>query len=139
MRLLIVQASVVLAGHDYAPAVFTPDFLRSIKIAKKGWELGDTPVLTPITALLKYDNGLVFIVDPEHIQIIDGKPTQKISESQIGNIATTLVKHVTYARHIAVGININAFIEHGNAVDFLRHKFIKEGPWVTQDLTNLNI
>lgn len=139
MKLAIVNASVVLAGRDYAPSIFTPEFLRSLKVTKKQWELVESPIVNPVTTLLKYNNGMVFAVNPGSIQIIDGNPPKIVSDSPIGGMANILLKHLTYARHTAIGFNINALIEHEDATNFLRETFFKDGPWVSQEFSSINV
>jgi hypothetical protein len=131
MKLEVVNTSVVLVGQEYPGALLTPEFLKNAKIAKRNWELIEPPVITPIASVVKYSNGLVFIGEPNRIQILSGNP-KEIDIASLADIVTKVVQKLAYVRHTAAGVNITGFIEHSQATQFLLDRFVKQGFWTDE-------
>jgi len=81
----------------------------------------------------------VFLCEPRKIQIQDENPPESLNNSQILSVARSYLETLDYIRFSAVGMNIVGFIQEDDAPKFLSDKFLKTGPWVSDNLGNTAI
>lgn len=136
----LVNVSIVIVGQngqDYQPPLLTPEFLKSKKIVGKKWELAEQPIMTPVVSVLKYTNGIVFIMELNKIQVIDNKPESLSGEVQ--SIADGFLTNLPISRHIGVGVNFVGIQERSDASDALAENFVQSGSWIDSNLTSVAI
>jgi hypothetical protein len=132
MQSRLVQLSVVIPAKSHNPTLLNPDFLsiRDIVPAAWGWELAkDAHFTTPAGSQVLYTNRVAVFVDQSRVQVIDNG--EELTSSKIVDIArgyVTILPHIPYT---AVGINFQSIVETNSPRDYLKSRFVKNGPWDT--------
>lgn len=128
MKLGILNTAVVVLAKHHNPTILHPSFLTSQDIVPSDWELAEPPVCTPVFAVVKYKNGIVFNVGERNFQVTDNQGGDDYEKSQVADLAlkyTTVLPHVHYS---AIGINFGGFIECVGPEKIVLDRFLKEGP-----------
>lgn len=130
MKIRHLEFSVVLVANDHNPTILNPDFLalRDIVPAGWGWKLVGHAITTPPFATVAYDSGVTIIIQPNSLQVSDNSGKAEPSSKPI-EIARTYVEVLPHVRYSAVGINFRSVAEQAEAEAFLKHRFLKSGPW----------
>lgn len=128
MKSRLVQFSVVVAGKAHNPTILNPDFLRIREIVPEDWKVAQT-VTTPPFAMVRYENGLSFIVETEKLQVVDLGTAGAPEKSHAPRIAGEYVSTLPHVRYTAVGINFQSVSEVPQPETALKQRFLKEGPW----------
>jgi hypothetical protein len=128
MELRFLNTSIGVAARDHNPTVLHPAFLASQQIVNDV-ELLEPPICTPAFAVVKYANGLAFIVEREKFQLSDGRLREDFSSSDIPRLAIKYLKTLPHVRYTGVGVNITAFVECASPEIFLITRFLKPGEW----------
>jgi hypothetical protein len=123
----ILNASVVVLAKHHNPTILHPSFLSSEGIVPSGWEIAEPPVSTPVFAMVKYKNGIVFNVDENKFQVGQNEPKDDIGESQVPALACKYVQKLPHVRYQAVGINFKGFIERAKPERLVMDRFLKPG------------
>lgn len=82
---------------------------------------------TPVFAVVKYKNGIVFNVDETKLQVTQNQPTDDITQSQPATLTCKYVQKLPHVKYLAVGINFQVFIECANPEKFVMDRFLKPG------------
>ena len=129
----LLQFSIVIIAADHNPTILNPDFLRMQDIVPDTWNWGlaSPPIVTPPFATVQYESGVSISVESNKLQIADTKATPQ--ESKIVEIAKQYVQVIPHVRYTAVGINYRSAIEVEDADTTLKSRFLKEGPWDSDD------
>lgn len=125
MKLEILNTSVVVLAKHHNPTILHPSFLTSEGIVPSDWEVAELPVSTPVFAIVKYKNGVVFNVEENRFQVTDNQIRGNIRESQVANLACKYAEKLPHVRYNAVGINFNGFIECAEADSTVVRQFLK--------------
>ena len=124
MRLVNLNASVVVLAKHHNPTILHPSFLASAKIVPDDWETSEPPVSTPVFALVKYKNGIVFNVEESKFQVTDNQLPDKVSNTKINELAFKYVEKLPHVNYTAVGVNFQGFIESDDAEKILKKRFL---------------
>jgi hypothetical protein len=119
--------SVVVLAKHHNPTILHPSFLASEGIVPQDWDLSEPPVSTPVFAMVKYKNNIVFNVDENRFQIRQEDPKNDIAKSQIPVLVCKYVKKLPHVKYQSVGINFNGFIECTDPEKFIMNRFLKPG------------
>lgn len=129
MKAQLLNASVVVLAQDHNPTILHPAFLESQKIVPNDWELAEPPICTPPASVVKYANGIVFVVDQSRLQIVDQGLPEEILSGRVRDLAMAYIERLPHVRYTAVGINFHAFGECNDPERLLMERFLKPGPW----------
>lgn len=125
MKLEILNTSVVVLAKHHNPTILHPSFLVSEGIVPRDWEAVET-VCTPVFAIVKYKNGIVFNVEENKFQVTDNKiKDDLIVKSQVSDLACKYAEKLPHVHYSAVGVNFNAFIECADADSTVIRQFLK--------------
>jgi hypothetical protein len=126
----LFQFSGVVVGSTHNPTILNPDFLSAEGIVPKSWDwdVADT-ITTPPLAMVRYENGVTIMVDQGKLQVTDPDVERGPEKSKVCEIASAYVKTLRHVRYTAVGNNFQSLIPMASPDDFLKHLFLKEGPW----------
>lgn len=127
VRLEILNASVVILAEHHNPTILHPSFLTSEGIVPGDWELAEPPVSTPVFALVKYRNGIVFSVEENKFQVTDAQTKDDFRESPVAVLACRYAEKLPHVHYTAAGINFQGFIERSSPEKAVIDRFIKEG------------
>lgn len=127
MKLETLHAAIVVLAKQHNPAILHPSFLRSEGIVPVDWELGDTPVSTPVFAMVKYKNRVAFTVQENRFQVEQSEPIDDISKSPLPGLALKYTQKLPHVEYHAVGINFKGFIEHSEPEAAIMKRFLKPG------------
>jgi hypothetical protein len=134
MKAHLVQFSVVVVGRTHNPSILNPDFLAINEIVPREWKWEvDQTITTPPLAMVRYKNGVVVVVEPNKLQVVDTSDKQEPSSSRIVAIATRYTETLPHVRYTAVGINFHSIAERTMPGEFLKEQFVKSGPWDSID------
>lgn len=127
MKLEILNASVVVLAKHHNPTILHPSFLVSEGIVPKEWELSERPVSTPVFAMVKYKNSIVFNVDENKFLVRQEELKNDVGKSQIPVLACKYVKKLPHVKYQSVGINFKGFIECTDPEKLIMNRFLKPG------------
>lgn len=124
--------SIVVTGESHNPTILNPDFLRVREIVPQEWQ-GSVEVAQAITtppfALVAYSNGISVVVENEKLQVVDASALPDPSESVAVQIASKYVLTLPHVRYKAVGVNFHSVIGLDSAIEYIKNRFVKAGPW----------
>lgn len=126
-KLEILNTSVVVLAKHHNPTILHPSFLSSEGIVPSDWELADQPVSTPVFAMVKYKNGIVFNVEQNRFQVRQDEPKDDAGESELPSLAYKYVQKLPHVKYEAVGINFKGFIECADPETLVMDRFLKLG------------
>jgi len=124
VKLEILNTSVVVLAKHHNPTILHPSFLSSEAIVPADWETVET-VCTPVFAVVKYKNGIVFNVQENKFQVTDNKIKDDFRNSQVANFAYKYAEKLPYVHYSAVGVNFNGFIQCTNPESTIIDQFLK--------------
>lgn len=134
MRLSILTTTIAVTAKEHNPTILHPTFLVSEKIVEDGWELAQPPICTPPVSIVKYQNGLAFIVESSKFQLTDGNPPAEPKLSHSPDIAIRYIQTLPHVHYTAVGINLDGILEYPNPEAMTIEKFLKIGTWNDSNL-----
>lgn len=125
----LLSISIVVSARDHNPSLLNPDFMERRRIVPKGYELSEPPLCTPPISVLKYRQGIDFVVEPNKLQVLErirGKFPGRVTAPKIAARYITTLPHVKYT---GVGINFFGVFNRENPELWLKERFINKGPW----------
>ncbi len=141
MKINLTNFSIVVLAQAHNPSILNPDFLKNSKIVNAGFTPKDV-YCTPPIAQVSFQEGISIIAEFERLQFIEHVSERIPHNSQIPEIANRYISILPHVRYTAVGIN---FIGHylwentNEARSFILDKFIKEGAWLGDQLTDVGL
>lgn len=127
MELEILNTSVVVLAKHNNPTILHPTFLSSEGIVPSDWEVAEPPVSTPVFAVVKYKNGIIFIVEENKLQVRRDELKDDVGESLLPVLACKYVQKLPHVKYQAVGINFKGFIECAEPERIVMNRFLKPG------------
>jgi hypothetical protein len=127
VKLEILNTSVVVLAKQHNPTILHPTFLSSEGIVPTDWELAEPPVSTPVFAMVKYKNGIFFIVEENKLQVRQDELKDEVGESLLPVLACKYVQKLPHVKYQAVGINFKGFIECAEPERIVMNRFLKPG------------
>jgi len=127
MKLEILNTSVVILAKYHNPTILHPSFLTSEGIVPSGWEMAEPPVSTPVFAMVKYKNGIVFNVEENKFQVGQNDLEDDAGKSQVPVLACKYVQKLPHVKYLAVGFNFKGFIERAQPEALIMALFLKPG------------
>lgn len=124
MKLDMLNTSVVVLAKHHNPTILHPSFLASEGIVPSGWETVET-VCTPVFAIVRYKNGIVFNVEENKFQVTENKIKDDSRNSQVASLAYKYAEKLPHVHYSAVGVNFNGFIECAKAESTVIRRFLK--------------
>lgn len=124
MKLEILNTSVVVSAKHHNPTILHPSFLTSEGIVPLDWETVEV-VCTPVFAMVKYKNGIVFNVQENNFQVTENKIEDDFRNSQVADLACKYAQKLPYVHYSAVGVNFSGFIECSNPEKTVIEQFLK--------------
>ncbi|MFO7906801.1 MAG: hypothetical protein R6U98_29365 [Pirellulaceae bacterium] len=127
----LFKLTTVVLGQAHNPTILNPDFLATQGVVPPEWrwEVAET-VTTPPFALVRYQNEVTITVEPNKIQVTDPNTTKSGHEqNKAATIALAYVKILPHVNYTAVGINFHAFCEKADPAEYLKNRFLRQGPW----------
>ena len=129
MKLEVLNVTVVVAATDHNPSILHPSFLKAEGIIGSDWELAAPPICTPPLSIVKFQNGVEFLVEPQKFLVGDNQPGADPGSSMVSGLADKYVKTLPHVRYTGVGINMRGFVEIANPDAQLMERFLKRGSW----------
>ncbi len=124
MKLEILSTSVVVLAKHHNPTILHPSFLDFEGIVPSDWETVEA-VCTPVFAVVKYKNGIVFNVVENKFQVTDNKIKDDFRKSEVSDLACKYAEKLPHVHYTAVGVNFNGFIESAEAKSIVMEQFLK--------------
>jgi hypothetical protein len=124
VKLDILNTSVVVLAKHHNPTILHPSFLASESIVPSDWETVET-VCTPVFAIVRYKNGIVFNVEENKFQVTDNKIKDDLRKSQVSDLACKYAEKLPHVHYNAVGVNFNGFIECAESDSTVIRQFLK--------------
>jgi len=126
----IIRESIVVRANAHNPSILNPLFLKSEGIVPEDWEMtGDSPICTPPFSVVKFKNGVVFLVDSETLQVSQSPDNDNPSEFGVPQCVKKYIKVLPHVPYTALGINFDASVDHEGPEKFLIKKFLQPGKW----------
>jgi hypothetical protein len=133
MKLEIVTTSGVVLAEHHNPTILHPAFLRAQGTVPEDWELADDPICTPPLATASYTNGIVFVVEPDKLQVVNNRPAPDLAASPLPALITAYLRASPHVRYTAVGVNLTGFVACPDPQSFLASRFLTPGAWNRPD------
>jgi len=127
VKLEILNTSVVVLAKHHNPTILHPSFLASEGIVPSDWEISEQPVSTPVFAMVKYKNGIVFNVEQNKFRVSRDELKDDVGESQLPALACKYVQKLPHVKYQALGINFTGFIECAESEKLVMDRFLKPG------------
>ena len=122
--------SGVIAGEAHNPTILNPDFLAAEGIVPKSWNWSATETITtPPLAFVRYSNGVTITVEPNKLQVTDSNVEHGLHNSKVTDIASAYVQVLPHVRYTALGTNFQSIIQRDTPEEYLKERFLKDGPW----------
>ena len=128
----IQDLSIVLAIGNNNPTIITPDFLKGSGVIPGDWELETRPVLLPQVTRIAYQNGVKIEAQAGGISFYQGLDLQKLSATEIPNIARLYVEKLPNLQYQGIGINPRRFVNFATADQahrYLSETILSRGSW----------
>jgi len=127
VKLEILNTSVVVLAKHHNPTILHPSFLVSEGIVPSEWETAELPVSTPVFAMVKYKNGVVFNVEENRFQVTQDTIKDDVGKSQISELACKYVQKLPHVQYQALGVNFKGFVECAEPQAIVMDHFLKAG------------
>jgi hypothetical protein len=127
VKLEILNTSVVVLAKHHNPTILHPSFLASEGIVPPDWEVSEQPISTPVFAMVKYKNGIVFHVEQNRFRVSRDEPKDDVRESLLPALACKYVQKLPHVKYQALGINFKGFIECAEPEKLVMDRFLKQG------------
>ncbi len=124
MKIEMLNTSVVVSAKHHNPTILHPSFLASEGIVPSDWEAVET-VCTPVFAMVRYKNGIVFNVQENNFQVTENKIKDDFRNSQAADLARKYAEKLPHVNYSAVGVNFSGFIECAEADSTVIRQFLK--------------
>jgi hypothetical protein len=125
MKLEILNTSVVVLAKHHNPTILHPSFLASEGIVPSDWEVAEPPVSTPVFAMVKYKNGILFNVGENKFQVSQNDVEDEADKSLVPKLVCKYVQKLPHVKYQAVGINFKGFIERAEPELLIMARFLK--------------
>jgi hypothetical protein len=130
MRARLFQFSGVVVGQAHNPTILNPDFLATEGIVPKSWNWSvSETITTPPLSMIRYSNGVTITVEPNKLQITDPNVENGPHNSKVTEIASAYVRVLPHVRYTASGNNFQSLIQRDLPEEYLKGRFLKDGPW----------
>lgn len=125
VKFVPISSAVVVVAKAHNPSILHPAFLKAQKIVSEQWELLGQSLSTPAISIVKYSNGISFVA--ENTRLVIREDSQSLTHV-VQELATKYVESLPHVHYTAVGINFDGFIECEAPDQWLRNRFLKDGP-----------
>ncbi len=129
MKFSPLNTSIVIIAQEHNPSILHPAFLTKVKIVPEDWKELEPPICTPAFSIVKYDNGLVFTVEANKLQVMDNNPSSNAEISEAPLRAKKYVQTLPHVRYASIGINFSGLVECTGWETYLVERFLKPGTW----------
>jgi len=130
MTARLFQFSGVVVGQAHNPTILNPDFLAAEGIVPKSWNWSvSETITTPPLAMVRYSNGTTITVEPHKLQVTDPNVENGPRNSKVMEIASAYVRVLPHVRYTAAGNNFQSLIQRDAPGEYLKSRFLKNGPW----------
>jgi hypothetical protein len=131
MSVELLQVSIVVTAKFHNPSILHPSFLASEGIVPSDWKTEGDIISTPVSSTVRYDNGIVFAVEPGKLQVTEGvtagTPLLSIDRIRAPQLVERYVGVLPKVPYQAVGINPQGFVQANRPADTLVGRFLKDG------------
>lgn len=126
----LFQFSGVVVGQAHNPTILNPDFLAAEGIVPKSWNWSvSETITTPPLSMVRYANGVTITVEPNKLQVTDPDVENGPGNSKVTDIASAYVRVLRHVRYTASGNNFQSLIQRDAPDEYLKSRFLKDGPW----------
>lgn len=129
MSIQIITESIVVRATQHNPSILSPLFLKVEKIVPDEWTPVNGYFSTPPLSVVKYSNGVEFLVDNQVLQISRNVGVNDSPECDISNFALHYIRVLPHTPYSAVGINFEGLVRCNTPEQFLLKTFLKQGKW----------
>ncbi len=133
MNIEYFKVSAVLVAMGNNPTILHPSFLKHENIVPEDWETNKDPICTPPFAAVSFTSGFSFVAELEKLQINFNGDNADQQTEKVTELAQKYANKLPHVRYTNVGINFTAFLPLKEPVKFIVERFIKEGPWNSQN------
>lgn len=125
-----LRLSIVALSPNMDPSIVQPTTLATSGIIPKDWRLSEGPIVAPMLARLRYDNGVVIYAEGgKKLLVEDFDPPDDPTTSSVPRIAAGLIRLSMSVHYTALGVNFTLFRELPDADAFLIERFLAKGSW----------
>lgn len=131
----LFEIAIIVIADAHNPTLLHPEFLRSRSIVPESWEILDESIVCslPLSAL-QFRNGVSIQVEPNRLQIRQSDLTSGPEDTWLPKLAAKYIEALPAVRYSAVGLNFAMFLSKPNSAEWLRHRFVKSGPWSAPEM-----
>ena len=134
------SVAVVVAARFHNPSILNPDFLVRQGIVPEDWKVGET-VTTPAVSVVKYDNGVEWLVDQSRLTITESAGPGFGNNYRVHQIAEAYIRKLPYVPYRSLDLHFKVvmhepdpqrrlierfgakWLENDSAVIWMRPKF----------------
>lgn len=127
--MFLIRESIVVIASEHNPSILHPSFLHAQHIVPQEWEPLDKPICTPPFSVVKFKNGVIFLVDSGSLQVSQSPGNNDRSEFDIPQCVKKYVEVLPHVPYTALGINFDALVDQNEPEEFLIKKFLRPGKW----------
>jgi hypothetical protein len=130
MTARLFQFSGVVVGQAHNPTILNPDFLATEGIVPKSWNWSvRETITTPPLSMIRYSNGVTITVEPNKLQVTDPNVENGPRNSKVTEIASAYVRVLPHVQYTASGNNFQSLMQRDAPGEYLKGRFLKDGPW----------
>ena len=123
------SVSVVITAQSHNPSILTKEFVVSRGIVPEDWTLREAVAIPPLS-LLRYDNGIQWIVDQSRLNVIEDCKGEFQDNYLVHDMVDKYLGIVTHAPYRSLGLNWVVSIEQERPSSWLLEKFLRKNLWV---------
>ena len=118
--------NVVVVAEYHNPSILDTNFVVSNHIIPKEWKIVET-VTSPGFSILKYDNDIQLVADPDRLNISQAcnEQFQEHNSSDIHDIAVRYVDTLPKTPYRKLGLNCTVSITHDDSLEWITKRFLK--------------
>ena len=120
------KVGVVITAEFYNPSMLNKDFLINNKVIPNDWT-EDQTMSTPIVSVIKFDNGIQWVVDQQRLDISKecDAPFGGHMDDELHRCAASYIKILPHVPYQSIGLNCVVSIADENPLQWMTHKFLK--------------
>ena len=117
--------SVVITANYHNPSILNNDFLVNNRIVPSDWEV-DEAVSTPAVSVVRYKNGINWLVDQQRLDISKEYSIQfeNHDDGEIHGLAASYVRMLKHVPYQSIGLNCVVSVANEDPLQWMTKKFL---------------
>ena len=117
------HVSVVVTAQSHNPSILNPDFLWSLEIVPRDWEVAQT-ISTPAISVVSYENGVTWTVEPQKLEVRENCGPSFDDKYQCHTLLSKYINKLPHVPYRYLGLNCLVSCPQAKANRWLIDRFL---------------